>query len=299
MKETGASARDAVLQALPMATLNPARYLQRYLAFRGLPRTGEIAPGCSANLVILDSLEDVSVEAVIHRGKTVVSGRSLTADIPVFDYSSFTRSINLDHRPVAGDFTINAPCDEGEEAVRVIEIVPGSLLTRSGSARVNVRNGKVEADPEQDLARVAVFERHHATGARTLGFIKGLGLKRGAVASTVAHDSHNLIVAGTDDAEMARAACHLMDHGGGIVIILGEEVHYLPLAIGGLMSTEPVSVVVSQYRNIKEAAQRSGTGLDNIFMTLSFTALPVIPELRITDRGLVDVIKFQVVPLFP
>jgi len=299
IEETGANPEDAAIQAISMATLHPARYLERYLDFHGMPFTGEIARGRKANLVIMDSLEELSVNSVMHRGEMVVFEKMYTAGVSALDYRDFTRSINLDHRPVPADFAVTPPVDEGDVTVRAIEIIPGSLLTRALNVTVKAAGGRVNADHSQDLAKVAVFERHHATGSRALGFIKGLGLSRGAVASTIAHDSHNLIVAGMDDTDMARAANHLYDNGGGMVIVHEDEVLFLPLAIGGLMSTERIGDVVEGYTRIKEAARASGTGLENIFMTLAFTALPVIPELRITDKGLVDVNEFRIVPLFP
>jgi len=158
--------------------------------------------------------------------------------------------------------------------------------------------GELRADPGQDIAKIAVIERHKATGKFAIGFVKGLGItKKGAVASTVAHDSHNVIVAGTDDKMMADAVNKLAATGGGMVAISENSEAFHPLEICGLMSMRSVIEIGETYDALKNVAGSLGTPLDNIFMTLSFLALPVIPELKITNRGIVDVAAFNLVPL--
>jgi adenine deaminase len=184
--------------------------------------------------------------------------------------------------------------------VRAIQVLPDQILTRALVEEVRVEEGLAVADPARDLLKLAVIERHHATGNMALGFARGFGLRRGALASTVGHDAHNLVVVGTDDADMMAAARHLADLGGGFAAVAGGRVLAdVPLPIGGLMSDQPVDVVrKGMDRLLAVAREVLGSPLPNPFMTLSFIALAVIPELRLTDRGLVDVTQFQFVPLF-
>jgi adenine deaminase len=162
----------------------------------------------------------------------------------------------------------------------------------------SVRDGAIVADPGRDLAKIAVLERHHATGRIGLGFATNIGLKRGAYASTVAHDAHNVVVIGVDDADMAACACRLADIGGGIVVAEGGRVvEELPLPVAGLMSDQPLAAVYERLASMEKRLATLGVTMTAPFMTLSFLALSVIPELKITDRGLVDVARFELVPL--
>ena len=175
---------------------------------------------------------------------------------------------------------------------------PDSLLTGSAYVTLPTDGGRVLPDPSQDTALIAVFERHHATGASAIGFVRGLGIGSGALASTIAHDSHNLLVAGYDPDEMAQLANHLAENGGGIAVLNNGVIKHLPLRMGGLMSLDGIESVISRYKEVKEEALAMGSGLTNVFMAMSFLSLPVIPELKITDLGLVDVNKFDFVSMF-
>jgi len=158
--------------------------------------------------------------------------------------------------------------------------------------------GLVRSDPGADILKIAVVERHRASGRIGLGFVKGLGLKRGAIATSVAHDSHNIIVAGTTDPDMRAAVQEIEKMQGGFVVIEGGKVLAdLPLSVGGLISLQPAETVAAELEKVIQAAREIGVIPQNPFLTLSFLALPVIPELRITDRGLVDVSKFQIIPI--
>jgi len=184
------------------------------------------------------------------------------------------------------------------KGIRVIGVIPDQLLTESLSLEPTVRGGAVVADPERDLVKIAVVERHHATGRMGVGFVRGFGLRRGAVATTVAHDAHNIIVVGVDDADMVACVQRLADIGGGIVAIQGGQlVGELPLPVAGLMSDQPAETVVERLDALQAAVADAGVELASPFMTLSFLALSVIPSLKITDRGLVDVDRFELVPL--
>jgi adenine deaminase len=181
---------------------------------------------------------------------------------------------------------------------RVIGLVPGQIVTESLVDELTHRAGEAIADPSRDLAKIAVVERHLATGRLGLGFVRGFGLERGALASTVAHDAHNVVVVGTSDASMAFAVRRLANLGGGIVAVDGAEVvAELPLPVAGLLSDAPLEEVVARSRALVEAARGLGCMVGAPFQLLSFLALSVIPSLKLTDRGLVDVDRFQIVPL--
>jgi len=182
---------------------------------------------------------------------------------------------------------------------KVIGLVPGQLLTRKLMAPAPIRGGRLVVDVDRDLLKLAVIERHHGTGNLGLGLVKGFGLKRGALAATVAHDSHNLIVVGANEADMVTAAEHLIRLQGGLAVAAGGRVLAdLPLPIAGLISPAPLEEVAAAYGRLQEAYRELGGRLPDPFMALSFLALPVIPELKLTDQGLVDVNRFQVVPLW-
>jgi len=196
------------------------------------------------------------------------------------------------------DFEIKAPVNQSTVKAKIIEVIPKSIITKETSLYLPVKNQQLRADTNLDLAKIAVFERHQATGNHSLGFVRGLGIKKGAIASTIAHDSHNLIITGVDEGAMVKAGNFLIEKGGGMVVVVGEDIEYFPLKIGGLMSDSNIETVVQQYGGVIEAVKNIGTSLENIFMTMSFLALPVIPKLKITDKGLVDVEKFAFVKLW-
>jgi adenine deaminase len=194
-----------------------------------------------------------------------------------------------------GDLRIEA---EGDE-IRVIEVIPDQIVTKERIEKAAVRDGLAVADPGRDLLKIAVIERHLASGNIGLGFVNGFGLKRGAIASSVAHDSHNLVVVGTNDRDMVCAIEEIIRIRGGLVAVVdGKVLCTLPLEIAGLMSSEPFEKVVHMKRGLLSATREMGCGLERPFMTLSFMALPVIPQLKLTDMGLVDVGLFSTVPLF-
>jgi len=288
---------QATILAISLATINTSRYFSRFFRLHSLPETGEVAEGKKANLVIFDSLEDMEIDKVIHSGALVVDDGELIGKHLDYDYSGFTGNVNTGKQFQPDDFKIIAAGNEKSLNVKVIEIVRDSLETNQKIIPFVVYDNELRADPEKDNAKIAVIERHKATGSYSQGFVEGLGIKKGAIASTVAHDSHNLIVAGVDDKSMAKATNFLSEKGGGMVV-MADKIDYFPLKIGGLMSTSRVEKVAEEYRSIKEAAKRVGSTLENTFMTMAFLALPVIPKLKITNRGLVDVDKFEIVSLY-
>lgn len=272
--------------ALRMATLNPATYF-------GLPRTGAIAPGQRADMVIFSQLENPEVEMVFAGGKQVAENGSLLASTPFPDSTPPAAAMNVN--PTALDFQMVA----AGPRIRTIEIIPGQIITRQTIEAAPVVDGRLVSDPDRDLLKIAVIERHRGTGRTGIGVVKGIGLQRGAIASSVAHDAHNIIVVGATDTDMLAAVRHVIDMQGGLAVVADEKIlASLALPIAGLMSPQPIRRIQEQLAALTRAAEDLGIALADPFMTLSFLALPVIPELKITDMGLVDVNHFEPVDLF-
>jgi adenine deaminase len=266
--------------ALVMASLNAATW-------HGLPELGAVAPGYRADVLVLTDLERFDPEVVLKAGRPVAP----IAEATVPEWVKHTIRIE----PV-GSNDLQVRWDGGP--MRVIGLVPGQLVTESLVEEPTVVDGLAVADPERDLAKVAVIERHLGTGRIGLGFVRGFGLERGALASTVAHDAHNIVVVGVDDGDMARAVQRVRELGGGIVAIADKGVQAeLPLPVAGLMSDAPLEDVLAASRACGEAAGALGSQLEAPFQAMAFLALSVIPSLKITDRGLVDVDRFELVPL--
>ena len=275
------------LRAVAMASINPARYF-------GLRRRGAVAPGYRADAILVDDLESFAISDV------VLAGRRLS-EWDFADRSCLTppRAMRIGGELTEASLAIAAK----SRRLRVIGLVPGQIVTKSLVLEPAVRDGLAVADPTRDLAKLAVIERHKASGNIGLGFVQGLGLKTGAIAGTVAHDAHNLIVAGTNDADMLLAARTLMVSGGGFVVVRdGKVLAQVRLAVAGLMSDAPLDVVTSSLEALG-AAYRVIAGLPegteaHPFMAMSFLSLEVIPSLKLTDQGLVDVETFSPVSIF-
>jgi adenine deaminase len=271
--------------ALLMATLHPARC-------HGLMDRGAIAPGLRADLVLLEDLSSFLPARVYKDGVLVAAaGRAEPFSRPAIPER--VRS-TMRVAPLEADaFAIPAA-----GRVRVIETIPGQLITNAVEEVPALHDGRVVADVERDLAKIAVVERHHATGRIGVGLVRGFGLRAGAFASTVAHDAHNLVVVGVTDEDMAACAARLQEIGGGIVAARDGAVRgELALPVAGLLSDEPVEDVVARLEELQDMLREQGVSDSAPFMTLSFLALSVIPSLKITDRGLVDVDRFELVPL--
>jgi adenine deaminase len=278
--------RDAVAagidpaDALLMASLHPAQW-------HGLDRHGAVAPGYVADLLLLPDLERFVPELVLKRGRQI-------DEIQRYEVPDWVRQ-TVRVKPVApSDFAIH--WDGGP--ARAIGLVVDQVVTESLECEPLVVDGHAVSDSGRDLVKLAVVERHLATGRIGVGFLSGSGLGRGALASTVAHDAHNLVVAGVTDDDMAFAVQRLAEVGGGIVAVEdGRVVAECPLPVAGLLSDQPLDVVVEQSRACNEAAARLGWTGATPFLTLAFLALSVIPSLKLTDRGIVDVDRFELVPL--
>jgi adenine deaminase len=278
--------RDAVAagiepaDALLMASFHPAQC-------HGLDRHGAVAPGYVADLLLLPDLERFVPELVLKRGRQI-------DEIQRYEVPDWVRQTVRVKPVAASDFAI--PWDGGP--ARAIGLVVDQVVTESLEREPLVVDGHAVSDPARDLVKLAVVERHLATGRIGVGLLSGSGLERGALASTVAHDAHNLVVVGVTDDDTAFAVQRLAEVGGGIVAVEeGRVVAECPLPVAGLLSDQPLDVVVEQSRACNEAAARLGWTGATPFLTLAFLALSVIPSLKLTDRGLVDVDRFELVPL--
>jgi adenine deaminase len=273
--------------AIQMATINTAEYF-------GLRDLGAIAPGYRADMIVFGDFADLRVRKVFRGGRLVAEGGEM------LDMGGESRPI-----PLRG--TVNVAWIELEHfrieakgtRARIIELTPNQLVTREAVESVKTEDGLAVADVDRDILKLAVIERHLASGNTGLGFVKGFGLKRGALASSVAHDSHNIIVVGTNDADMMAAAVQIVKMQGGLVVASGEKVvATVPLPIAGLMSEKSAQEVSREMDHAHRAAKAQGCKVETPFMAMSFLALPVIPALKLTDKGLVDARRFSLVPLF-
>ncbi|HPU01687.1 MAG TPA: adenine deaminase [Bacillota bacterium] len=274
------------LEAVEMATLNPARHY-------GLARRGAVAPGYWADLLVVDDLRKFNVQLVIKNGRVVAREGKLTAAIPSPQIdSSVLHTVKLPRPLRADDFEFSA----GPGKLPVIGIIPEQVVTEKLMLQPRRdESGAVRSDPERDVIKIAVIERHRGSGRMSLGLVRGLGLRSGAIASSVAHDSHNIIVAGVEERAMAAAANELARAGGGFAAVDGDGAlrAIMPLPVAGLISMEPAAKVAEEMAVVTYAARSLGATPRHPFMTLSFLALPVIPHLKITDRGIFDVDSFS------
>lgn len=279
------------VKAVQIASLNTAEYF-------GLKNLGAIAPGYKADLLILPDLKSFKPDVVIKNGQVVAQDGKLTTEKSDCDSLSMRNSVNV-RWITPYDFMIPTSVDLESAKVNAIEVVPHQLITKSVISEVNVIDGNAVSNVENDTLKICVIERHRATGNIGKGFVKGFNLKCGAIASTVAHDSHNMIVVGTNDEDMYKAAVALIKcQGGKVVVKDGEIISELSLPIAGLISDKDFDYVVGKCEELNKAAHSIGCKLEDPFMTMGFLSLPVIPELKITDKGVFDTSKFDFVDVF-
>jgi adenine deaminase len=274
------------VEAIRLASYNTAQYFHLF-------DRGAIAPGCVADLVVLDDLQTFQVESVYKAGKLVAQAGQTLVPIPTVTFPGITDTVHL------GQLDLQDMRIDGRPGlVEVIGIEPGQIVTQHLRMEAPLKDGEIVADPARDLLKLVVIERHHASGRVGLGLVHGLHLKKGALASSVAHDAHNLIIAGVSDADILRAAQVLEEIGGGFACVVDGEVRAsVPLPLGGLVSPLPAAELVQQLATLDAAAAELGCALDHPCMTLSFLSLSVIPSLKLTDQGLIDVEKFALISL--
>jgi adenine deaminase len=274
------------ITAFQMATLNTA---ERFGVWRDV---GSVTPGRYADIILLEgNLADVKVALTIAAGQVVAEEGRTVADVPPFEYPDYALStVKLEGEISEETFDVHATSENGTVRARTLQVVENHVETNTIWTELPVDDGLVRLDPDKDVAKISVIERHGKTGGHLTGFVSGLGFDRpAALATTVAHDSHNLMVMGNSEQMMARAARAVADEGGGVAVATGEELTLLPLPVAGLMSPEPYEEVAQRSKAIGEALDRAGCRLNYAFMTLSLLALVVLPELHVSDKGLVEV----------
>ncbi|OLS31042.1 MAG: Adenine deaminase [Candidatus Thorarchaeota archaeon AB_25] len=277
---------DPVL-AIKVASLSTAKHY-------GLQYVGAVAPGYHADIVVLDSLEKINVEMVYKQGVLVAKNGEMVQEFGVEKQPRLRRSVNI-HYLEPEDFQVKA---RGER-MNVIGTIPDQVITERLIEEPKVEDGLVVPDIGRDILKVAIIERHNASEPRSVGFVKGLGIKEGAMVSSIAHDSHNIVAVATNDRDLIQAAIQIVRMQGGIALAKdGKVIESLPLPIAGLMSDHTIEHVSERLKDLKTAAQKLGTPLEEPFMAMAFLSLPVIPKLKITDLGLVDVDRFRLIDLF-
>jgi adenine deaminase len=297
------------IRAIQMVSINTARYF-------GLNNIGAIAPGFRADFILLDDLESFRISEVFLDGKRIDNNRCISrikndADFFIVNNNNSSSLSFLQNtmyiKTVDNPNMFAIPANSNTTTtsslcLQVIGIIPGQIITQKRiiPAKVDKNYGTVVADAQRNLAKLAVIERHHRTGNVGLGFVQGLGLERGAIASSVAHDSHNLVVAGMNDDDMLIAVRYISSIGGGLAVVENRHITAgLPLPIAGLMSNQPIESVILKLTAVNQACLKLGNNvIKDPFMLLSFLSLPVIPSLKLTDKGLVDVDKFQFTSLW-
>ncbi|HZS79094.1 MAG TPA: adenine deaminase [Ktedonobacteraceae bacterium] len=274
------------VEAIRLASYNTAQYFRLY-------NRGAIAPGFVADLVVLDDLHTFQVQSVYKDGQIVAHSGRLLVDLPTHEFSGIIDTVRIGN---LSEEDLRIPGAPGP--VEVIGIEPGQITTRHLREEAPIRDGEIVADPSRDLLKLVVIERHHASGKVGLGLVKGFGLRAGAIGSSVAHDAHNLVIAGASDSDILRAARVLEEIGGGFVCVKdGKVLATVLLPYGGLVSPLPAHKLVGHLRNIDAAAADLGCTLEHPCMMLSFLSLSVIPALKLTDQGLLDVETFTLLPL--
>lgn len=281
------------IRAIQMASINTARYF-------GIKDQGAIAPGFRADFMLLDDLKSFKISSVfidgIEVGRNNSSRTSLSHDCISSTSVFLEKTMHIKTLDNEDIFKIRGR----GSWVQVIGVTPGQIITEKRILQAKLDDGCALADRRMDIAKLVVIERHHKTGNIGQGFVQGLGLEKGAIVSSVSHDSHNLVVAGMSDSDMLVAARYICSIGGGLAVAYnGQIIANLPLPIAGLMSDKPIELVIANLRTVNEACNKLGNNvITDPFMLLSFLSLPVIPSLKLTDKGLFDVDKFQLTNLW-
>jgi adenine deaminase len=274
------------LTAIHIATINPANYF-------GLKKYGAIAPSYYADMVVVDNLKKFNIKIVFKKGKIVAKNGELTIERETRK-PKIINAMKVNPEKIK-DIRVRAESNK----IRVIKIIPNQILTKKIIEEAKIENGYVVSDIKRDILKILVVERYTGKNNFSIGYVMGFGLKSGAIASSVSHDSHNIIIVGVSDKDILLALKEIVKLGGGqIVVNKGKILERLALPIAGLISCKPINIVNKKIENLIKFSKKLGCQLSDPFMTLSFLALPVIPELKITDKGLVDVGEFKIVSLF-
>ncbi len=281
-----------VLTAIQMVSINCAQ------AFHMDQNLGSVTPGKCADIVIIDNLTDLNIEEVIIDGNLVAIDGEMCIELEKYEFpEKATNTMHIKETITQDSFKIATDKKDSAE-VRVIEIIPEKVGTFERHIKVPVKDSLIQADPDQDVLKAVVFERHHNTGTKGFGFVKGFHIKDGAMASTVAHDAHNLLVVGSNDVDMAVAANALVECGGGMAVAQGGKlIGVLPLPIAGLMNNKPVDEMAEMVAEVSKSWETIGCDIVSPYMTMALIPLACLPELRLTNRGLVDCTTFSFVPL--
>ena len=283
------------IKAIQYVTINVAT------CFRMDHEMGSITPGKCADIVFFDDLQDIRITRTMIDGDVVAENGQMCVEIGPANFPEHVfHTMHVGHPITAESFRIAAPAGAGKTVkTRVIEIIPNRVGNYERLLDLPVKDGFVEPDAGQDVMKMVVFERHHETGTKGVGFLKGFGFKKGAMAQTVSHDAHNLLVAGTNDADMALAANTLVECGGGMCAVAdGKVLAVVPLPIAGLMNDLPVREMAELVAKLDAAWKQMGCVINSPYMTMALVPLACLPELRLTNRGLVDCRTFRFVPLF-
>ncbi len=273
--------------AIRMATINAAQYY-------GLNNLGAIAPGYMADAVVVEDLHKFNIKMVFKKGELVAADGQFIFNKLHHRKSPIRSSINV-HWLSLKDFQIKAK----KERAKIIKIIQGQIVTKKIIENVKTKEGLLVSDTKKDILKLVVIDRHRASGEVGYGLVKGFGFKKGAIASSVSHDSHNIICVGTNDEDMLTACLEIVKMGGGLCVAEGEKIlARLPLPIAGLMSDKTLVEVKNSMHKLIKITEQLGSKIRDPFMSLSFLSLPVIPELKLTNKGLVDVDKFEIVDLW-
>ncbi len=280
------------VEAIKMATLNAARH------FRIEDEIGSITPGRKADILLIPDLNEMKPSAVYFEGKRAAANGELLEECPVSDYPDFVKqTVKLKNPVTEASFRKETGAD-GQVTVRVIDLIDRQIINKCLITELTAANGEILPDIGRDIAKLAVVERYGKTGGIGIGFVRGFGLKEGALAFSTSHDHHNIVTVGADDGDMAAAVNAVAEMQGGLSVVRGGRVlAKMALPLGGLMSEEPAEKVMEQQDRMNAAARELGCVGSAPFMTLSFISLPTVPELGLTDMGLIDVLEHKLIPL--
>ena len=281
------------MKSVQMATVNTAKH------FRMEDEIGSITPGRLADIILVEDWHDMKPDIVIFEGNVVAQNGELVKECKVEDYPDWLKHTVILKNPVTPEsFEVPSKKMEGTTKIHVIEMIPRQIINNHIIKDVSVKNGMIQVDLEQDILKLAVVERYGKNGNIGIGFVQGFELKKGALAYSMSHDHHNIVVVGTNDEDMALAVNEVVRLNGGLSVACdGKILNSMELPIGGLMSEKPAEEVMAQLDILNEDAKKLGCNMDAPFMSLSFISLPTVPELGLTDKGLVDVLAHQLIEL--